>query len=109
MRTPLPSFACPEPMPGSMSSVSVKTERAVTGAARNRSPVIVNEVVAFSVSIIGDSAVTVIVSATVASLMSMSTANVLPARNTIPSCRDVANPWISAVSTTVPGGKFTIR
>ena len=74
-------------MAGSTSSVSVKTERAVTGAARNSSPVIAYEVVAFSVSIIGDSPCTVTVSATEASFMVMSIANVLPARITIPYCR----------------------
>ena len=74
-------------MPGAMSSASLKSRRDVMGAARSNSPSIFITLVGLPTSIIGESPDTVMVSATLPSFISTSTANVVPARMTMPSRR----------------------
>ncbi len=96
-------------MPGTMSIASLYSPRFVTGAARNNSPLIENDVFASCVSIIGDSALTVTVSVRVATFISMSTLNVLPARIRIPSRTYAAKPVNSALKVRLPGGRLSRR
>ncbi len=61
------------------------------------------------VSIIGESPVTVIVSASAPTFRSTSTLNVMPARMMMPSRRHVEKPASSAVTAYVPGGRLSSR
>jgi hypothetical protein len=88
-----------EEIPGAMSSASLKSRRDVTGASRSRSPWMVSVLVGFSVSSIGESAVTFTVSDKVPTFKSISTLNVAPARITIPSRWYLEKPCSSATTT----------
>ena len=98
-----------DPTPGARSSASLNNRREVIGAERTSSPSIFNTLVGRPVSIIGESPVTVMVSASVPIFKSTSTLNVIPARMMMPSRRHAEKPDSSAVTAYVPGGRLSNR
>ena len=92
-----------------MSSTSLNALLALIGAARSKSPSTVMVLVGRPVETMGDSPETLTVSASVPTFISISTVKLLPARIRIPSRRNVAKPDSSALSATLPGGRFCSR